>query len=122
LMKILSGASLPSQYTFLIQFLFKIDENPLWSLPPTSSTHSLFNSYSKLMQILSGASLPPNTYSLFNSYSKLMKILSGASFHPSICIYIYIYILTQFYIFLFNTTYKYIYIYIYTIYMRKSKR
>jgi hypothetical protein len=56
-MKILSGASLlpqyiflmqflskidgnplwsilPPQYIFLIQFLFKIDENPLWSLPP----------------------------------------------------------------------------------------
>jgi hypothetical protein len=60
------------------------------------------NSYSKLMNILSGVSLlskymfliqfllktdeyplgglpPPHTYSLFNSYSKLMNILSGVS-------------------------------------------
>jgi hypothetical protein len=49
---------LPSQYIFLIQFLFKIDENPLWSLPSPPNTYTLFNSYSKLMEILSGASLP----------------------------------------------------------------
>jgi hypothetical protein len=33
-MKFLSGASVFLQYTFLIQFLFKIDESPLWRLPP----------------------------------------------------------------------------------------
>ena len=68
------------------------------------SIHSLFNSYSKLIEFLAGASHlhlctfliqfwskiaeiplwclphPPNTHSLFNSYSKLMKFLAG-SFH-----------------------------------------
>ena len=35
LMKMLWGASRLPQYIFLIQFLFKINENPLWSfLPP----------------------------------------------------------------------------------------
>ena len=88
------------QHTFLIQFLFKTDEI-LSGAPSSSSTHSLFNSYSKLMKILSGAPLllqytfliqflfkideilsgapsSSSTHSLFNSYSKLMKILSGA--------------------------------------------
>jgi hypothetical protein len=40
------------------------------------------------MNILSGASFHPNTYSLFNSYLKLMKILSGA---PLLLQYIYPY-------------------------------
>ena len=51
--------------------------------PCHPNTYSLFNSYSKLMEILSGAPFSPNTYSLFNSYSKLMKILSEASFHTN---------------------------------------
>ena len=76
LMKILSGASLLPQYILLIQFLFKIDGNALWSLTPPS-TYSLCNSYSKLMKILSAAPSSPSTYSLFNSYSKYMKILYG---------------------------------------------
>ena len=42
-----------------------------------SSPYSLFDSYSKLMKIHSGAPFHPNTYSLFSSCSKLMKILSG---------------------------------------------
>ena len=50
---------------------------------PARPGSSSFNSYSKWMKILSGASFHPNTYSLFNSYSKLMKILSGASIHPN---------------------------------------
>jgi hypothetical protein len=33
LMQILSEAFLPPQYIFIIQFLFKIHANPLWSLP-----------------------------------------------------------------------------------------
>jgi hypothetical protein len=33
-MQILSGDALLHQYTFLIQFLFKTDENPLWRPPP----------------------------------------------------------------------------------------
>jgi len=48
------------------------------SSPP--HTYSLFSSYSKLMEILSGASFPPNTYSSSNSYSNLVEILSGVSF------------------------------------------
>jgi hypothetical protein len=33
-MKFLSGGHLLLQYPFLIQFLFTIDENPLWCTPP----------------------------------------------------------------------------------------
>ena len=46
-------------------------------------TYYLHNAYANLMEILSGASFPPNTYSLFNSYSTLMEILSGATFPPN---------------------------------------
>jgi hypothetical protein len=34
------------------------------------------------MEILSGVSLHPNTYSLFDSYAKLMQILSEAFLPP----------------------------------------
>jgi hypothetical protein len=42
-MEILSGASLLPQYIFLLELLFKIDENPLWSLlsPPVHIPYSV---------------------------------------------------------------------------------
>ena len=104
LMKLLSGASLLPQDTFLLQFLFKTEENALWrpscprvhiphsiliqnwwtsSVEPpssSSSSYSVFKSFPKIMKILSGASFHHSTYSLFNSYSKLMKILCVAAF------------------------------------------
>ena len=42
-LKTLSGASLLPQYTFLIQFLFKVDENPLGALspPPVHTPYSI---------------------------------------------------------------------------------
>ena len=54
LMEILSGAPLLLQYTFLIQFLFKIDENPLWR-PLLLQCTFLIQFLCKLMKILSGA-------------------------------------------------------------------
>jgi len=54
-MKILYGGHLLLQY----KSLFKIDGNPLWSI----HTYSLFNSYSKLMKMLTGAThLPQYTF------------------------------------------------------------
>ena len=66
------------QHTFLIQFLFKTDANPLWRPPPPP----VYIPYSILIHYKCKSSLAPpfssSTHSLFNSYSKLMKILSGA--------------------------------------------
>jgi hypothetical protein len=68
----------PPQYIFLIQFLFKINENTLWSPDPP-----LLFQYMFLIQFLfktnentlwSPHPSSSNTCSLFNSYSKLMKI------------------------------------------------
>ena len=44
LMKILSGASLVFQYTFLNQFLYKINGNSLWNFtpPPVHVSYSIF--------------------------------------------------------------------------------
>ena len=67
---------------FLIQLLFKIDGNPLWSIP-TPQYICLIHFYSNLMEILSGAHPLPNTYSLFNYYSNLMEILSEAPSLPN---------------------------------------
>ena len=92
----------PNLFSSTHQFLCKTDANPLWRLPlppvhlpysillrnwwksslathSSSSTHSLFNPYSILMNILLGAPLSSSTPSFFIFYSKLMKILSGAS-------------------------------------------
>ena len=80
------GASLLPQYIFLIQLLFKIDENTFWCLiqllfkndantlwgPLLSSVHI---PYSVLIQNWWKYSLrplsPSSTYSLFNFYSKI---------------------------------------------------
>ena len=58
-MSILSGVSLLIKNIFLIQFLFKTDEYPLWGVPPPQAhVPYVFNSNSKLMNILSGVPIP----------------------------------------------------------------
>ena len=47
LMKMLTGATILPQYIFLIQFLFKIDETPLWRPPPPPP---LLITYASLIQ------------------------------------------------------------------------
>ena len=65
LMDILSGVS-------LLQYVFKTREYPLWGLPP-------FQVFLIQHEWISSLGSPSSTikYSLFNSYSKLMNILSG---------------------------------------------
>ena len=62
------------QCRFLIQFLFKLDGNPLWSLlpPPVHIPYSIpiQNGWKSSVEHPSS----PRTYYLFNSYSKLMNI------------------------------------------------
>ena len=55
-MEILSGASLFLRCMFLIQFLYKIIGNPLWSLPPPQ-VHVSYSVLIQIKEILFGASL-----------------------------------------------------------------
>ena len=66
-MKILPGAPLLPQCSFLIQFLFKIDEHSLWSLPPLA----VHNPYSKLMN-----NVPPSPMHISNSKNEVKALLS----------------------------------------------
>jgi hypothetical protein len=74
-MQILFGAFLLLQYIFVIQFLLTINGNPLWSIPPPQNIFLIQFS----CKFDANPPFHPNTYSLFNSYPKLMEILSAAS-------------------------------------------
>ena len=78
----LSGVSLPPKYIFLKQFPYKKDEYPLWGLPPLQ-VHIPDPILTQNWWISAfGSPSSQSTYALFNSYSKLMNILSGVSRLP----------------------------------------
>ena len=94
-MEILSGASSPPQYIFLIQLVFKIDENPSWSLLPP---YIYIYIYIYVLQKHHGPYQVPTIYIYIYIY---------------IPIYIYIYIKREIYIYIYIKICIYIYIYIY---------